>query len=55
VAGFEDEDDYESISRGNRRILELNQQDIIGQSDRLLNGRTISLLKSDFVGDGMSE
>jgi hypothetical protein len=36
-------------------LLQLYQQDIVGESNRLLNGRAVALFKSDFVRDGMSE
>ena len=51
------------LIRGRRRVVsppssssaELNQQDIVGESDRLLNGWTIAFFERDFVGHRMAE
>ena len=43
------------VSPPSSSIAELHQQDIIGESDCLLNGWTVAFLERDFVGHRMTE
>ncbi len=43
------------VSPPSSSIAELHQQDVVGESDRLLNGWAIAFLERDFVGHRMAE